>query len=257
MATSAPRQTRSSIQQERTFYLCMLGAIFVLVAWGFAPSFFLRELVTPPATYIDTPGWFGWLFIAHGLLFTLWLGLFATQVVLIGSKRLPLHKEIGKSTWRLYFALIAMGLIVGWMGAKYGFHNVPFDSVTFSALPWLVIISFAILCGMGLRERRDPQRHKRLMLIGTLIMADAGIARVGIFHQLLPAWLDATLLLLIPIILWDVYSIGRVHKATILGSALAVLSLFVSIPIGQSAAWHGFAKNVLGIEAAPAGQIAT
>ena len=251
MATRARRQTRTSVQQERTFYLLMLAAIFVLVAWGFAPSFYLREFLTPPATWIDTPGWFGWLFIAHGLLFTVWLGIFATQVVLIGSKRLPLHKQIGKSVWPLYFAIIAMGLIVGWMGAKYGFHDVPFDSVTFSTLPWLVILSFAILCGMGLRERRDPQRHKRLMLIGTLIMADAGIGRVGLFHQMLPPWLDATLLLLIPIMLWDVYTLGRLHKATVLGTALGVLSLFLSIPIGQSAAWHGFARSVFGIEGVP------
>ena len=251
MATSAPRRTRNSIQQERTFYLFMLGLIFVMVAWGFAPSFFLRKVLTPPATWVDAPGWFGWLFIAHGLLFTTWLGLFATQVVLIGSKRLPLHKQIGQAAWPLYFAVIVMGLLVGWMGARYGFHDVPFDSVTFSALPWLVIISFAILCGMGLRERRDPQRHKRLMLLGTLIMADAGIARVGVFHQFLPPWFDPTLLFLIPILMWDFYTLGRVHKATILGSALAVLSVLLSIPIGQSAAWHGFAKTVFGIEGVP------
>jgi hypothetical protein len=159
-----------------------------------------------------------------------------------------LHKEIGQAAWPLYFGIIAMGLVVGWMGAKYGFHDVPFDSVTFSTLPWLVIISFAILCGMGLRERRDPQRHKRLMLIGTLIMADAGIARVGLFHQLLPAWLDPTLFMLIPIILWDLRTLGRLHKATLLGSGLAVLALLLSIPIGQSSAWHGFAGAALGIE---------
>ena len=251
MATSAPRQTRTSIQQERLFYLSMLGAIFVLVAWGFAPSFYLRKFLTPPATWIDAPGWFGWLFIVHGLLFTTWLGLFATQVLLIGSKRLRLHKDIGQAVWPLYFAIIAMGLVVGWMGANYGFHDVPFDSVTFSTLPWLVIISFATLCGMGLRERRDPQRHKRMMLIGTLIMADAGIARVGLFHQLLPPWLDPTLFMLIPILLWDLHTLGRVHKATLLGSGLAVLSLLLSIPIGHSFAWHGFAKTVLGIEGVP------
>ena len=50
--------------------------------------------------------------------------------------------------------------------------------------------------------------------------------------------------------MWDFYTLGRVHKATILGSALAVLSVFLSIPIGQSAAWHGIA-SVFGIEGVP------
>ena len=251
MAATASRQTRSTIRNERIFYLSMTGAILALVLWGFSPSFFFRTVMQPPATWIDTPGWFGWLFLFHGLLFTTWLALFGTQVWLIGSKHLAVHKQIGQSVWPLYFALIAAGSFVGWMGAKYGFHGVPFDSVTFSLLPWLVIISFAWLAGMGLRERRDPQRHKRLMLIATLVMADAGIGRVGVFHQILPPWLDATVLLLIPIILWDLATLRRIHPATILGSALAVVSLILSIPLGQSAAWHGFAASVLGLHGIP------
>lgn len=247
MATRASAR-HASIGAERAFYLSMAAAIFALVLWGFSRSFYLRTVLSPPDTWIDAPGWIGWTFIGHGLLSTLWLGLFALQVVLIGSKRLPLHKQVGKSLWPLYFAIVAVGLFVGWIGAAYGFHGVPFDSVTFSALPWMVILSFALLAGLGLRERRDPQRHKRLMLLGTLVLCDAGIARVAYFYQFLPAWLSFTVIMLAPIILWDLYTLRRVHRATILGGTLIVLSLIVSIPIGRSAPWHGFVSGFLGIE---------
>jgi hypothetical protein len=251
MATVTARQTRTSIRNERIFFLSMMAAIAGLVVWGFARSFYLRTVMVPPETWIDRPGWMGWLFIAHGILFTLWLGLFATQTMLIGSKNLPLHKRVGQAAWPLYFAVIAMGLVIGWIGAAYGFHGVPVDSVTFSALPWLVILAFAILCGLGLRERRDPQRHKRLMLLGTLALCDAGIARVTYFYPYIPEWMTATVLLVIPVILWDLATLRRIHSATLLGGALILLSLVASIPIGQTPAWHGLVTGVFGIEAVP------
>ena len=175
MATQAVRKTRQSLWAERAFFLSMMLAIFVLVAVGFAPSFFLRGLLTPPPTYIDRPDWMSWAFILHGLLATAWLILFAVQTVLIGRKQLRVHKAIGQSMYPLYFANIATGLFVGFLGARYGFHAVPFDSITFSALPWFVITAFAILGWAGLKERRDPQRHKRLMLLATIALSDAGI----------------------------------------------------------------------------------
>ena len=252
MATIAGRKTRQSLRSERAFFLSMTAAIFLLVVWGFSRSFYFRTVMDPPATWIDTPGWFGWVFVLHGMVFTMWLALFAAQVVLIGSRRLPLHKRVGQAAWPLYFAMVAIGMFVGTLGAIYGFHDVPFDSVTFSALPWIGMLSFAALAAMGLKERRDPQRHKRLMLLALIVISDAGIARVTYFQQILPPWITMTPFLLLPPILWDLATLRRVHPATILGSGLVILSLVASIPIGQSAVWHGFVNGVLGIPGVPA-----
>lgn len=253
MATVAARQTRISLRAERTFFLGMMATIFLLVAWGFAPSFYLREWMTPPPTHIDRPGWMGWMFIAHGVLFTTWLLLFSVQTVLIGSKQLPLHKRIGQSVYPLYFAIVAMGLFVGYLGARYGFHDVPFDSVTFSALPWLVILAFAVLAWAGLNERRDPQRHKRLMLLAIIAIADAGIGRVAVFHAFLPPWMSATVLLLIPLIVWDLATLHRVHRTTVKGGALVAAALLLSVPLGMTRPWHVFVGALIGSDGVPAG----
>ena len=256
MATVAGRKTRRSLRSERAFFLSMMAAIFLLVVWGFAPSFYMRGWMSPPASHIDRPGWMGWLFIVHGVLFTLWLLLFALQTVLIGSKRLPLHKRIGRSVYPLYFAVIAMGLFVGFLGARYGFHNVPFDSITFSALPWLVILVFAVLAWAGLNERSDPQRHKRLMLLATIAISDAGIARVTLVHAYLPPWMSATVLLLIPLIVWDLATLHRVHRTTVKGGLLVAAALLLSVPIGMSKPWHAAVSTLIGSEGVPAGKIA-
>lgn len=256
MATMTGRKTRPALRSERIFFLSMMAGIFLLVVIGFAPSFYLRGWMTPPATHIDRPGWMGWLFIAHGVLFTAWLGLFAVQTVLIGSKRLPLHKQIGRSTYPLYFAIVAMGLFVGYVGARYGFHGVPFDSITFSALPWLVILVFAVLAWAGLNERRDPQRHKRLMLLATIAMADAGIARVAAFRLFMPEWMSPTVLMLIPLILWDLATLRRVHRTTVKGGLTVAAALLLSVPLGMTKPWHSFVETVIGTAGLPAGQLA-
>ena len=252
MATRTMR-TRASIKAERLFYLSMAAAIFVLVVWGFAPSFYFRAAMTPPASYIDRPDWLSWTFIAHGVLFTVWLVLFAVQTVLIGSKRLPLHKQIGRSIYPLYFLIVASGLFIGYLGARHGFHAVPLDSVTFSALPWLVILAFAVLGWAGLNERRDPQRHKRLMLLATIAIADAGIARVTFLH-FTPMWMSPTVLMLIPLPLWDLATLRRIHPATIIGTAIVAAALMLSVPLGMTEPWHAFVTNVVGIEPVPPGQ---
>lgn len=179
MPTQSVREPQRPLWTERAFYLSMMAAIFLFVVWGFAPSFFLRGWLTAPPSHIDRSGWISWTFIAHGVLATAWLVLFSLQTVLIGRKQLRLHRAIGQSAYVLYFANIAAGLFVGFLGARYGFHELPFDSVTFAALPWMIILAFALLAGAGLKERKDPQRHKRLMLLATIAIADAGIARVA------------------------------------------------------------------------------
>jgi hypothetical protein len=256
MATKAGRKTRQSLLAERAFYLSMMAAIFLLVVWGFAPSFFLRGLLAPPATYIDRPDWMSWAFIAHGLFATSWLILFAVQTVLIGRKQLRLHKAIGQAAYPIYFANVATGVFVGFLGARYGFHSVPFDSITFSAVPWMVILAFAVLGWAGLKERRDPQRHKRLMVLASIALADAGIARVTFFHGLLPQWLSPTVLFLIPLFVWDLATLRRLHRTTMLGGLLLAAAVLLAIPIGMSAPWHAVVATIIGSEGMPSGKIA-
>ena len=107
MATVAARKTKTSLRSERIFFLGMMAALVALDVWGFAYSFYFRTVLAPPVTYLDRPDWMRWAFMFHGLLFTSWIALFATQTVLIGSKRLPLHKQIGQAIYPLYAAMVA------------------------------------------------------------------------------------------------------------------------------------------------------
>ena len=94
------------------------------------------------------------------------------------------------------------------------------------------------------------------MLLGTIVISDAGIARIGLFHAFLPPWLDPTVFMLIPLIVWDLATLGRVHRTTIKGGLLVAAVLLLSVPLGMTKPWHAVVETLIGGPTVPAGQIA-
>jgi hypothetical protein len=79
---------------ERKFYSRMAIFMVVLVFIGFAPSFYLHNVVPayprpnptlPPAV------------IFHGLMFTLWMALLVIQTQLVSTRRVETHMKLGKA----------------------------------------------------------------------------------------------------------------------------------------------------------------
>ena len=62
-----------------------------------------------------------------------------------------------------------------------------------------------------------------LMLLATIILSDAGIARVTLLHTFLPPWLTPTVFVLIPLIVWDLATLGKVHRTTVFGGLLVLM----------------------------------
>jgi hypothetical protein len=94
------------------------------------------------------------------------------------------------------------------------------------------------------------------MLLATIALADAGVARVTMFHGLLPPWLSTTVLLLIPLLIWDLATLRRIHRTTVKGGLLVAGALLLSVPIGMTKPWHALVTTIIGGEGMPAGKIA-
>lgn len=238
---------RVSSRAERAFYLAMALVLLVFVGWGFSASFYLRPFgASVPPTSLDGtgPGW--WLFVAHGGVFTAWLLLFVAQTALVGSRQLRLHRAIGRNAYWLYALVVATGLLVTFYGARYGFHIPGLDRQTFAAVPFFTILAFAILAWSGLAERSDVQRHKRLMLLAMIALSDAGLGRIAFFRLFMADWLPATVLMLVPLLLWDLATRGRPHRTTLSAGLLVAAVLILAIPIGMTAPWHALVNAVTG-----------
>jgi hypothetical protein len=225
------------ITAERWFYLGMAGAILIVVFAGFAPSFYLRGAIEPRvALHPMTP-----LVIAHGLLFTSWVLLFATQVGLISADRRDLHRMLGKAG----FVLVILMPIVGTLAALNGVarHSGPpqFAPLAWLAIPLLDVPVFTALIGAALYHRRSAQKHKRLMLIATIGMLMPAMGRL-LLPAPFPVVIAATYgIALGALVVWDIKSQGKVHPATRWGGSFLIASWVFRLSIMQTATWLAFA----------------
>ena len=240
---------RSSAQFEHTFFQGMMLLAGLIVLWGFAPSFFLRGFV--PLTvhsYLDPPLQpIRWLFIAHGLVFSIWIALALTQIALVATGNLAVHRRLGLVAFVLAPGMVVVGLVASAYAARHGFHDVPLPAATFSIVPISILILYSAFVAAGLAARTQPAAHKRWMLLAMIVIAEAGWDRIDALNpQSLPVWVSTELVLLLPIVIWDLARLGRLHATTLWGS-VAIAGVFsLRLWVGGSHAWLALVMAVTG-----------
>ena len=218
---------------DRRFYTGMAVAIFVTVFAGFAPTFYLKTWFAAP----PLPA----LVLAHGLAFSGWIALFLAQTVLIAGKRPDLHRKLG-----VIGAILAAGMVIlGVAAATWSIranHTPPgIDPRSFLALPFFAITLFAGFVVLGLSLRRRAQTHKRLMLLATIAMLDAAIARLpGVLALGLPVAYGLQDLFLVACALYDVATRRRVHPVYVLGGLAILVSQPLRLIVSQTPLWLAF-----------------
>lgn len=229
---------------ERRFYTGMAIAIFLVVFVGFSRSFFLRPLF-PEHPSPSEP-----IFYIHGALFTLWILLFALQVTLIKRGSVQLHRNIGLVGMLLAIAMV----ILGTMGALYaaarptGFVGIPVPGLSFLAIPFFDMILFSAFVTMAYLQRHNTQSHKRWMVLATLNLITAAIARWPLISSLGPlAFFAITDLFVVALALWDLKSRKKIHRVTLRGGLLLILSHPVRLVVSGTAVWLAFAAWATGL----------
>jgi len=108
-------------------------------------------------------------------------------------------------------------------------------------------VMFATFVAAAIRYRRDPQTHKRLMLLATISILDAAVARLplDVLRSASWAYLPATDVFLAVAILYDILSRHTVHRAYIWGGLLLIIEQALRIPVGETAAWQAIAHAIL------------
>jgi hypothetical protein len=239
---------RARLAAERRFYFAMTLAIAALIVWGFAPSFYLRGVIHPtPGSYLDdVTAPVRSLVIVHAAAFTSWLALLIAQSGLVSTGNVAMHRRLGLAAFALVPVMLILGVWMALYSARYGFHDIPMPNATFLAVPLFGMVAFGSLTGTALAQRRRPQTHKRLMVLGTLALAGAGSGRVTLFHEIFPPWFDPTVLLLLPMLWWDWRTLGRIHRATLWGGLLIIVTAMGAVPIGMTPQWLELVRPITG-----------
>jgi hypothetical protein len=230
-----------SRQLDRVFYTGMAIAIAAAVFVGFAPTYYLRSRfqTTPLPLYLRV----------HGLVFTAWIGLFTAQTVLVATRRIDVHRRLGWAgavlSVLMAVAAIAAGILSGRRDVAAGHEDA---ALTFLTTPFLAVLVFLILVGAAVYSRRRAEAHKRLMLLATLSILDAAVARWPFELVATSGWAFYVLtdLFIVAAVLYDLASRRRVHPVYVWGGLLIVAGQSLRTVVGQTVAWHAIARAILG-----------
>jgi len=214
----------------RWFYVSAASILLVIVAVGFARSFYLRSLFGGSGlpAYI----------VLHGIALTLWFLLFLVQALLVAMGRVRIHRSLG-------FVGAGLAAIVLGLSAVVVVRSVVRETPLVVIGDMALLALFAILVTAGVLFRRKPESHKRLMVIASISIVAPAIARWPGAQSALPLSVILPQLLLIGAqIVYDVLSRRRVHPATTSGVTLYLIAVAITVPLASSEAGIAFVKSL-------------
>jgi len=224
-------------RRDRWFFSGMAVLAAAVIFAGFSRTYYLRGVFGRPEL---SP-----LLHVHGALFSSWIVLLVAQATLVAARRTDLHRRLGVAGGALAVAMTVMALVVSIDGARRGAALPGTDVLVFLAVPLATVIVFPALVGSALLLRRQPDAHKRLMLIATTELLSAGVGRLpGITSAL--GFFGFTDLFVVALWAYDFLTRGRVHPAALWGGLFLIASQVLRLAISGTDAWLRFATWITG-----------
>jgi uncharacterized membrane protein YozB (DUF420 family) len=240
MASEAPagRSARDA------FYVWYAALLLVVLFAGFARTFFLRGFFFDDSL----PG----IVQAHGVVGTAWFGFFLAQAALVKQGRTDLHRKLGVTGTVVAGSVLLVGVVtaVG-VAPRILEAQIAAGAEADRALlsdpgRWvqvvrdtLAFVAFAVLAAFAFARRRRPQAHKRLMILASVALSTAGVARVfrwpalSFVPEIVGLFGGIALLIALPM-LHDRRADGRIHPTLKWGGPLLfgyIVSIVAVLPL--------------------------
>ncbi|WP_052571813.1 hypothetical protein [Geothrix fermentans] len=219
-------------------YTVAAWAVAAVVVLGFAKTYYLKAVFGTPTL---SP-----LLHLHGLVMSLWFGLFVVQTRLVAVRRLDLHRQLGLLGAFLAAAVLVLGTVTAITAARLGRSPGP-PPLIFLVVPLGDMVVFGSLVGTGLGLRARGDYHKRLMLLSCVGILAAAIARIPLdaIAKAGPlAYFGLTDLAVIGCALYDRRRTGRLHPAFLWGGLFVILSHWLRLALAGTGLWMAFATWV-------------
>jgi hypothetical protein len=240
---SAPLKTAGTSFER--MYAGMAWLLVVIAVSGFAP----RSLAIVSGTMPMPP----FVVHLHAAVMASWVALLAVQATLSLAGRMDLHRTWGLASL-VVGPLVLIMLIAVTIIRQNDAAGTPAGPIVNNILFVQIrsIVLFPTFFVWALRTRRtDPQTHKRMILLATLMLLDAAIARMAwLPHNQFPkSYLSIhlyLLLLLVPPLLHDLIRLRRIHRAWVWGLVL-ILPWVLATELAWGSDWWGrFGPKLVG-----------
>ncbi|HUF22725.1 MAG TPA: hypothetical protein VMN81_01265 [Vicinamibacterales bacterium] len=231
------RPVLGSADAVRAFYLFEASLMTVIVLAGFWPFYaglVAGGTVRHPVIYL------------HAAVFTGWLVLMISQVLLVYVRKVRIHQRVGRAAIGYAIALLVLGIAVSIIltveRVTAGESTVD-AAAGFLVLPLGDLLLFGGLFAAGIHYRRAPATHKRLMLLATNALVFPGAARLGdpSIAMIFGLWF-------LPIVLamaFDQFTTGRIHRVYYIGVAV-MLVFFMRVGLIDAELWLAIGRRIVG-----------
>ena len=238
--------------RDRAFAAWISGAILAVLLIGFSRSFFLRPFFAGPPSWAAKET----IFYAHGAVFAAWFALLAVQVVLIRVRNVRLHRSLGYAGAGLAALVVVAGTLAALRASNRpgGFIDVPVPPDQFLTVPLVGMLLFGVLVTLAVVWRRNAPRHKRMMLLASISLLGAPVARItSMTAPFAPPMLDVIVYTTLVgfILVWDVAVLRHVRADTLDGGAAVIGLNAAALPFGATAAWLAIAHPLMALVPPP------
>lgn len=249
---------------SRQFYFAMALTCLAIAVLGFVPTYFAPlvqgKFSGPPLLHI------------HGLILFAWMIYFCTQTWLVAQGRTVAHRTWG--VLGLSIATAMVFVVTAIVSLRISQASLPGQPEGLAhgvrAFAWVSIGGIAFFIGafaLAIVYVKRPEIHKRLLLLATISLLGAPIARW--FLTLLaphappppapPAGLPAVFAppvfvavppalvgdILLFVAMWvDWRTRGRVHPVYLIGGGLMLLLHITQVQVAESPAWQAAAAAI-------------
>ncbi|WP_414694015.1 hypothetical protein [Phenylobacterium sp.] len=257
--------TRAGVGSSRRFYVWMASACLAIAVVGFMPTYFLPlaqgRFRAEPIVHI------------HGLVLFSWVAFFFTQTWLVATGRTLAHRTWGMLGIAIVTAMTCViTAVVSMRVAQASLPGQPAGTAEgVRAFAWVTIGGLAFIVPvfiLAIVKLKDSEAHKRLILLMTVSMLGAPIARwfltflapppdpnappwpAGLPHVAAPPVFVAVTpaligdILLVVAMVYDWRTRGRPHPVYLIGGGIMLLLHLTMVPVSNSPAWQAIAAAI-------------
>jgi hypothetical protein len=233
---------------DRNFFLAFAAMAWISVIMGFGPT--VKGELTGVSPFPHP------IVHVHAAVFSGWLALFTAQAWLIRSGQAHIHRRLGLSAVALVPIMVVLGLATTLISRRVYFEAGSTEMLAFMIVPLTDMILFPSLAVPALLLRKDPARHKRLMLMATASLLPASFGRWigpwllvhfgdGFFGLMAQAYLGADAMILAGMA-YDRITRGRIHPVYLIALPWILAVQAVTSAIYHWSGWLPLAQRMIG-----------
>lgn len=166
--------------------------------------------------------------------------LFAAQVSLTFINKVNIHRQLGIISFCFTFLMIPTGLMASVDTLKRTIAP-GIDELLFM-INITMLLGFTSFMAAAYSMKSNPAAHKRLILIANIALVFAGLIRWPfdlLFHNI-PIAARASYLFLLPLVLYDFWSMRKIHRVTLWSGILLIFVFELRFLIAKTIVWLDF-----------------